>query len=76
MGIDQYLKEALYGLKDPVSSTDIISQIRNIDVHENGSVKVLINISSEETNYQHLEKEIAQRILAFEGICQVQIEFC
>lgn len=74
MGIEQYLQEALYGLKDPVSCTDIIIQIKDIVVYENGTVKILINSSSKETNYQHLEKEIAQRILAFEGISQVQIE--
>ncbi len=75
MEMQKQINEALKGLKDPQTGQDIFAQLKNLEVNENGCVKIIINTSAHDTNYAALEKEIAQRVLAFEGIGELQIEF-
>ncbi|MTI82025.1 MAG: hypothetical protein FH758_14340 [Firmicutes bacterium] len=73
MNMEQNIFESLHGLKDPETGNDL--QINKMDVDEEGNIILFINSSSEDTNYTSVEKEIAQRVLAFEGVKQVQVRF-
>ena len=73
--MQKQISESLKGLKDPQTGQDISAQLKDLEVNENGCVKIIINTSGQNTNYASLENEIAQRVLAFEGIGEVQVEF-
>lgn len=73
MDYQKLIAESLTGLKDP--DTMKACKLKSVEINDDNSVTVILDSCDQNTNYTCIEREIAQRILSFEGVTQVQVEF-
>ncbi|MBO8138628.1 MAG: hypothetical protein H0Z40_10945 [Desulfotomaculum sp.] len=73
MNMEERILDSLSVIKDPATGDGIA--FKQMNVKDDGTVSLVINSSAANTNYKNLEEEIAQKVLAFEGVKEVQVKF-
>ncbi|MEG6615756.1 hypothetical protein V6C27_04850 [Peptococcaceae bacterium 1198_IL3148] len=75
MDYQKQITDSLFGLKDPNTMKDISCNLKAIEISDDNAVTVVLGGCCPDKDYKSLEHEIAQRVLSFEGVTQVQVQF-